>query len=213
MYRKYIKRLMDIVISALGIIILSPIYLIVGVIVWIGIGRPVLFSQMRVGKGEKPFKLYKFRSMTNETDENGDLLDEHLRLTKIGVVLRTLSIDELPELVCVFLGHMSLVGPRPLPVYYSPYYLKEERKRHLVRGGLIPPDGLSQKTIPEWEEQFAYDIDYVEKCSFLLDVKIIFTTFKILFKRTETNYGAERRLHLNEYRTIAAENQLQTIGK
>ena len=150
MYAKYIKRLLDIVLSLIAIIVLSPVYLIVAIVVRIQMGSPVLFSQDRIGKDEKVFKLYKFRSMTNETDENGKLLPEEKRLTKFGLTLRSTSLDELPELFSILKGDMSIVGPRPLPTYYGPYYYPEERKRHRVRGGLIPPDGLSKQTTPEW---------------------------------------------------------------
>ena len=200
MYAKYIKRLLDIVLSLIAIIVLSPVYLIVAIVVRIQMGSPVLFSQDRIGKDEKVFKLYKFRSMTNEKDENGKLLPEEKRLTKFGLTLRSTSLDELPELFSILKGDMSIVGPRPLPTYYGPYYLPEERKRHQVRGGLIPPDGLSKKTTPEWETQFKYDNYYVDNVSFLLDCKVILVTFLILFKRVETQYGTKDRPHLNEYR-------------
>ena len=200
MYAKYIKRLLDIVLSLIAIIILSPVYLIVAIVVRIQMGSPVLFSQDRIGKDEKVFKLYKFRSMTNEKDENGKLLPEEKRLTKFGLTLRSTSLDELPELFSILKGDMSIVGPRPLPTYYGPYYYPEERKRHQVRGGLIPPDGLSKQTTPEWETQFQYDNYYVDNVSFLLDCKVILVTFLILFKRVETQYGTKDRPHLNEYR-------------
>lgn len=200
MYAKYIKRLLDIVLSLIAIIVLSPVYLIVAIVVRIQMGSPVLFSQDRIGKDEKVFKLYKFRSMTNEKDENGKLLPEEKRLTKFGLTLRSTSLDELPELFSILKGDMSIVGPRPLPTYYGPYYLPEERKRHQVRGGLIPPDGLSKQTTPEWETQFKYDNYYVDNVSFLLDCKVILVTFLILFKRVETQYGTKDRPHLNEYR-------------
>ena len=200
MYAKYIKRLLDIVLSLIAIIVLSPVYLIVAIVVRIQMGSPVLFSQDRIGKDEKVFKLYKFRSMTNEKDENGKLLSEEKRLTKFGLTLRSTSLDELPELFSILKGDMSIVGPRPLPTYYGPYYLPEERKRHQVRGGLIPPDGLSKQTTPEWETQFKYDNYYVDNVSFLLDCKVILVTFLILFKRVETQYGTKDRPHLNEYR-------------
>ena len=200
MYAKYIKRLLDIVLSLIAIIVLSPVYLIVAIVVRIKMGSPILFSQDRIGKDEKVFKLYKFRSMTNEKDENGKLLPEEKRLTKFGLTLRSTSLDELPELFSILKGDMSIVGPRPLPTYYGPYYYPEERKRHQVRGGLIPPDGLSKQTTPEWETQFKYDNYYVDNVSFLLDCKVILVTFLILFKRVETQYGTKDRPHLNEYR-------------
>ncbi|MBR7071085.1 MAG: sugar transferase [Clostridia bacterium] len=200
MYKKYIKRFLDIVLSAVAIVILIPVYLILAVLVRCSMGSPVLFGQERIGKNEKVFKLYKFRSMTNATDENGQLLDEQQRLTKVGIFLRSTSLDELPELFSIFLGRMSFVGPRPLPTYYGPYFHEEERKRHSVLGGLIPPDGLCGETTPVWETQFEYDCYYAENISFWMDIKVIFATFMILFKRVQNNYGAEDRPHLNEYR-------------
>jgi len=207
MYRHFLKRLFDIIGSFILILVLAPVYFVIAIIVMIYMGRPVLFSQMRIGKNEKPFRLYKFRSMTNETDENGNLLDEQQRLTKAGIALRSSSLDELPELFAILKGEMSFVGPRPLPTYYGPYFLEEERKRHKVRGGLIPPDGLCGETTPKWETQFEYDVYYAEHVSFLLDVKVILATFGILFKRVKDNYGAEDRPHLNEYRAYMDEKK------
>jgi len=200
MYRKYIKRILDIVLSLLAIIILIPVYVILAICVLLGMGYPVLFGQRRIGKNEKVFTLYKFRSMTNAKDENGNFLPEKDRLTKFGIRLRSTSLDELPELFSILKGDMSFVGPRPLPTYYGPYFFPEERKRHTVRGGLIPPDSLGGKTTSDWETQFAYETYYADHVSFLLDVKVIFYTFKILFDRVKTNYGADDRPHLNKYR-------------
>lgn len=200
MYKKYIKRILDVLISGIGMLVLSGVYLVVALVVLIFLGRPILYSQERIGKGGKPFKLYKFRSMTNATDENGNLLDEQQRLTKIGTLLRSLSVDELPELWSIFKGDMSIVGPRPLPTYYGPYFTEEEYKRHDVLGGLVPPDGLCGETTPKWEIQFKFDLEYVQNISFLLDLKVIYATLRILVKRVLNNYGAEDRPHLNEYR-------------
>lgn len=200
MYRNYFKRLLDIVLSLSGIIILSPLYLVLSLLVWHGMGSPILFSQERIGKDEKTFKLYKYRSMTDARDENGVLLSEDKRLTKFGIALRSSSLDELPELFSILKGDMSIVGPRPLPTYYGPYFLEHERARHNVRGGLIPPDGLCGETTPTWEKQFEYDLYYVDNVSFWLDCKVILATFGILTKRVENDYGAENRPHLNQYR-------------
>ena len=150
MYAKYIKRLLDIVLSLIAIIVLSPVYMIVAIVVRIQMGSPVLFSQDRIGKDEKVFKLYKFRSMTNEKDENGKLLPEKDRLTKFGIALRSTSLDELPELFSILKGDMSIVGPRPQPSFYLPYYKEEERKAHKVRGGLLPPDCLGKEAQCSW---------------------------------------------------------------
>lgn len=200
MYCLFVKRLLDVILAGLAMIILLPIYIILAIYVAIFMGLPILFCQERIGKDEKPFKLYKFRSMTNKKDEDGNLLPESERLTKAGIFLRNSSLDEMPELWSIFIGKMSIVGPRPMPTYYGPYFLPEERKRHSVRGGLIPPDSLSGKAVTTYEEQFKFECDYAENVSFWLDIKVIFTTFKILFLRVEEDYGTCERPHLNVYR-------------
>lgn len=200
MYKKYFKRLFDIIISLVAMIILSPVYIIASLYVLIFLGRPILFAQDRIGKNEKPFKLYKFRSMTNKRDSNGNLLSESERLTKAGVFFRNSSLDELPELWSIFTGKMSLVGPRPMPTYYAPYFFEEERKRHSVLGGLIPPDSLSGKTVTSYEEQFKYECDYADNITMIQDIKVIYHTFRILFMRVKEDYGTCERPHLNVYR-------------
>ena len=200
MYKRFFKRFLDIVLSAIAIVVLLPFYLIISIYVLCTMGAPVLFGQERIGKNEKPFKLYKFRSMTNKKDQNGQLLSEDKRLTKAGILLRNSSLDELPELWSILTGKMSFVGPRPMPVYYGPYFLPEERKRHTVRGGLIPPDSLSGKAITTYEEQFEYECGYAQNLSFILDIKVIVTTLKILVLRVKDNYGTCERPHLNLYR-------------
>lgn len=200
MYAKYIKRFLDIVLSLIAIIVLSPVYLIVAIVVRIQMGSPVLFSQDRIGKDEKVFKLYKFRSMTNEKDENGELLPEKDRLTKFGIALRSTSLDELPELFSILKGDMSIVGPRPQPSFYLPYYTDEERKAHKVRGGLLPPDCLGKEAQCSWEEQLNLETYYAENLSFAMDVKVILCTFIILYKRMKNNYGADDRPMLHVYR-------------
>lgn len=210
MYAKYIKRLLDIVLSLIAIIVLSPVYLIVAIVVRIQMGSPVLFSQDRIGKDEKVFKLYKFRSMTNETDENGELLPEKDRLTKFGIALRSTSLDELPELFSILKGDMSIVGPRPQPSFYLPYYTDEERKAHKVRGGLLPPDSIGKEVQCSWEQQLNLESYYAENLSFLMDVKVILCTFIILYKRMKNNYGADDRPMLNVYRKgVASEEELK----
>lgn len=193
MYSRFIKRFLDIIISLLGMIILSPIYLIVALLVKIKLGSPVIFSQERPGKDEKIFKLYKFRSMTDEKDEKGNLLPNEQRITKFGTMLRKTSLDELPELFNIFKGDMSLVGPRPLLVDYLPYYNENEKNRHNVRPGLT---GLAQingrNNISSWEERFSYDVEYVNKCSLGLDLKILFmTVFKVLKQSDIIDINAE----------------------
>lgn len=199
-YKAFFKRFWDFVLSLLGIIVLSPLFLVLSIIVRIRMGKPVLFSQERIGKGCRIFKLYKYRSMTNETDENGNLLDESLRLTKFGTLLRSSSLDELPELFAILSGKMSIIGPRPQPKYYGPYYTAEELHVFDVRGGLLPPDSLGGKPICTWEEQFKYELYYVNHVSLFLDLKIVFYTFVVLIKRLKTNYGLDERPHLNKYR-------------
>lgn len=210
MYAKYIKRLLDIVLSLIAIIVLSPVYLIVAIVVRIQMGSPVLFSQDRIGKDEKVFKLYKFRSMTNEKDENGELLPEKDRLTKFGIALRSTSLDELPELFSILKGDMSIVGPRPQPSFYLPYYKEEERKAHKVRGGLLPPDSIGKEVQCSWEQQLNLESYYAENLSFLMDVKVILFTFIILYKRMKNNYGADDRPMLHVYRKgVASEEELK----
>ena len=200
MYKKYGKRCLDIILSLLAMIIFSPLFLIVMIGVRKGMGKPLFFKQRRIGKDEKCFDLYKFRSMTNATDSEGNLLPEKERLTRFGVALRSSSLDELPELLSILKGDMSFVGPRPLPTYYGPYFLPEERKRHKVRGGLIPPDSISLETTCDWETQFKYETEYADNVSLWRDIKVVLCTFIILLKRVKTNYGADDRPHLNIYR-------------
>ena len=200
MYKHFVKRLIDIVLSLIAMIILSPLYLIIAIVVRIQMGSPVLFSQDRIGKNEKIFKLYKFRSMTNEKDAEGNLLPEKERLTKFGIALRSTSLDELPELVMILKGDMSIVGPRPQPSFYLPYYTEEERKAHSVRGGLLPPDCLSKEVQCDWETQLKFESYYAENLTFLMDVRVLFCTFIILYKRMKNNYGADERPMLHVYR-------------
>ena len=207
MYRLFFKRFLDIILSLLIILIFSPIYIIIAVCVRIWMGSPILFSQERIAKDEKIFKMYKFRTMTDARDDNGNLLQEKDRLTKFGILLRSSSMDELPELFAILMGHMSFVGPRPLRSVDLPYFKEDERARHKVRGGLIPPDSLSLRAITTYEEQFEYEVYYANHVSLWLDLKVIFTTFVILFKRVEDNYGTDNRPHLKEYRMNQQKNK------
>ncbi|MDD3240944.1 MAG: sugar transferase [Lachnospira sp.] len=199
MYRA-VKRFLDIVLSLIAIIILSPIYIIICIVVRIQMGSPVLFSQDRIGKDEKIFKLYKFRSMTNAKDKEGNLLPDKQRLTKFGIALRSTSLDELPELFMILKGDMSIVGPRPQPTFYLPYYKEEERIAHKVRGGLLPPDVISKEVQCDWETQLKYEAYYAEHQSLWMDIRVIFCTFIILYKRMKDNYGADDRPMLHVYR-------------
>ena len=182
-YEKYIKRLLDILLSGLALIILSPLLLVTAVLVRVKLGSPVIFCQERPGKNEKIFNLHKFRSMNDACGENGELLPDEERLTSFGKKLRALSIDELPELWDIFCGKMSIVGPRPLLVKYLPLYTEEQRRRHDVRPGLTGWAQVHGRNLTSWEERFAYDVDYVERICFSLDVKIIFMTIRCVLNR------------------------------
>ena len=183
MYRKYIKRLLDIVISLCGIIVLSPVYLILGILVRAKLGTPVIFRQDRPGKDEKVFQLYKFRSMTDEKDENGNPLPDEVRLTPFGKKLRSTSLDELPELFNILKGDMSLIGPRPLLVRYLPRYNEFQRHRHDVRPGLTGLAQVNGRNAITWEKRFEYDVEYVNKLSFALDVRIFMKTVGAVLRR------------------------------
>lgn len=186
-YEKYIKRMLDIVLSGTALVILSPVLLITAVLVRIKLGSPVIFTQERPGKDEKVFKLHKFRSMSDARDENGNLLPDGQRLTTFGKKLRSLSIDELPELWDIFRGKMSIVGPRPLLVKYLPLYNAEQRHRHDVRPGLTGWAQVHGRNLTSWEERFEYDVEYVKNISFALDVKIILMTVRCVFAREGIN--------------------------
>ena len=183
MYRKYIKRLLDIAVSLCGIIGLSPVYLILAILVRAKLGTPVIFKQDRPGKGEKIFRLYKFRSMTDEKDESGNLLPDEVRLTPFGKKLRSTSLDELPELFNILKGDMSLVGPRPLLVRYLPRYNEFQRHRHDVRPGLTGLAQINGRNAITWEKKFEYDVEYVNKLSFALDARIFMGTVRAVLKR------------------------------
>lgn len=187
MYQKYIKRLLDIILSLIAIIITLPIFLIVGILVLIFIGKPVLFRQKRPGKNEKIFTMYKFRTMTNKKDKDGNLLPDELRLTKLGKVLRKTSLDEIPEFINILKGDMSFVGPRPLLVNYLPYYTEEEHHRHDVRPGLTGLAQVNGRNLLDWDDKFKKDLEYVNKVTFIGDMKIIFKTIYIVFKREGIN--------------------------
>ena len=182
-YERFIKRALDMILSGIAIIILSPILLIVAILVKTKLGSPVIFKQERPGLNEKIFKMYKFRSMTDAKDENGELLPDEERLTSFGKKLRSTSLDELPELFNIFKGDMSIVGPRPLMVSYLPLYNEFQKHRHDVRPGLTGLAQISGRNLLSWKERFEKDISYVENISFTLDMKIIFNTVKSVIKR------------------------------
>ena len=182
-YEKYIKRLLDIVLSGGALLVLWPVLLITAILVRTKLGSPVIFCQERPGKNEKIFKLYKFRSMTDQRDENGNLLSDEVRLTKFGKLLRSTSLDELPELWNILKGDMSIVGPRPLLVKYLPLYNEEQKHRHDVRPGLTGWAQANGRNALSWEEKFKLDVWYVEHISFATDVKTIWLTVKNVLRR------------------------------
>lgn len=187
MYQKFVKRLLDILISLIAIVILSPVLIIVAILVRIKLGSPVIFHQDRPGLNEKIFRLYKFRSMTDEKDAEGNLLPDEIRLTKFGKLLRATSLDELPELWNILKGDMSLIGPRPLLVRYLPRYSEEQRHRHDVRPGLTGLAQVNGRNAITWEKKFEYDLQYINELSFRMDVKILFKTVKKVFERADIN--------------------------
>ncbi|WP_174851305.1 sugar transferase [Streptococcus suis] len=184
LYEKYFKRLIDFILSLIAIILLSPVIILVSVLVYFKLGSPVLFKQERPGKDEKIFKMYKFRTMTDERDEKGELLPDCVRLTVFGKWLRSTSLDELLELFNILKGDMSIVGPRPLLSKYLPLYSEEQARRHEVRPGLTGYTQANGRNSLNWEEKFVMDVEYVDNISFKGDVKIIFQTVIAVFKRS-----------------------------
>lgn len=183
MYAKYIKRILDFLLSLCALLVLSPVLLILTVLgAWKMKGNP-FFTQLRPGKDEKIFRLIKFRTMTCEKDKDGNLLPDEQRLTKYGKVLRSTSLDELPELINILKGEMSIVGPRPLLVQYLPLYNEEQRHRHDVRPGLTGWAQVNGRNAISWEERFRLDVEYVRNITFVMDVKIILQTVGKIFKR------------------------------
>ena len=185
MYKRYIKRIVDICCALAALIVFSWLYIIVAILVKVKLGSPVLFKQERPGKDEKIFKLYKFRTMTDQRDENGNLLPDNVRLTSFGKFLRKTSLDELPEAFNILKGDMSVIGPRPLLVEYLPLYNERQKRRHEVRPGLSGLAQINGRNAISWEEKFEYDVQYVDGISFLLDVKIIFMTVWKAFVKEE----------------------------
>ena len=186
-YDRVIKRLIDLLLSGMALIVLSPVYLILAILVRKRLGSPAIFSQQRPGRNEKIFQMYKFRSMTDKRDAEGNLLPDEYRLTDFGKKLRATSLDELPELWNIFKGDMSIVGPRPLLVKYLPRYNDRQRHRHDVRPGLTGWAQVNGRNAISWEQKFAYDVEYVEKESFLLDVKIIWMTVGKVLHHSDIN--------------------------
>ena len=196
MYAKDIKRILDFILSLIALIVLSPVLLVVAILVRIKLGSPIIFKQQRPGKDEKIFTLYKFRTMTDKKDENGNLLPDSDRLTKFGKVLRSTSLDELPELVNILKGDMSIVGPRPLLIRDMLFMTDEQRKRHTVRQGLTGLAQINGRNNINWEEKLEYDLQYIKNITFVGDMKIIFKTILKVLKRDDIKYrwyGHSRR--------------------
>ncbi|MDE6024401.1 MAG: sugar transferase [Lachnospiraceae bacterium] len=208
MYADYIKRFLDVFLATVALIALSPVYLAVAVLVRLKLGSPVIFKQERPGKKdavtgkEKIFCLYKFRSMTDERDADGNLLPDEVRLTKFGKWLRSTSLDELPELVNIIKGDMSIVGPRPLLVSYLPYYTEEERRRHDVRPGLTGLAQVNGRNYVGWDNRLTFDVNYVDNVNLFNDVKIVIKTIQMIVlkkdiatdtSKVETNFAQERQ--------------------
>ncbi|QOR69028.1 sugar transferase [Cytobacillus suaedae] len=187
MYKRLIKRPMDFILSLFAIIVLCPVLLIVAALVRVKLGSPVLFKQHRPGLNEKVFLMYKFRTMTDERDENGRLLPDNFRLTKFGRFLRSTSLDELPELFNILKGEMSIVGPRPLLVEYLPLYSEDQKRRHLVRPGLSGLAQVSGRNAISWEDKLNLDVKYVDNVSLINDWVIILSTIKKVFVREGIN--------------------------
>ena len=185
MYRKFFKRVIDIFLSGFALLILSPLFILLAIMVRAKLGSPVFFKQQRPGKNEKVFTMYKFRTMTDEKDEEGNLLPDEKRLTKFGNFLRATSLDELPEIWNIFKGDMSIVGPRPLLVQYLPLYNEFQKRRHEVKPGLTGHAQVSGRNAISWDEKFKKDIEYIDNISFWLDVKIFFKTIKKVLKKDD----------------------------
>lgn len=204
MYKHFFKRFLDVLLSGLSIVVLSPIFFIISLLVRIKLGSPVIFSQERPGMidpktgKEKIFTLYKFRTMTDARDKNGELLPSKERLTHFGEKLRSTSLDELPELVNILKGDMSIVGPRPLLVKYLPLYNENQRRRHLVRPGLTGYAQANGRNALSWEKKFDMDVEYVDKMSFLMDSKIIIQTLKAVIKRE--GIGGKNEMIIGEFK-------------
>ena len=207
LYKQFFKRFYDMFLSGMAILVLSPVILILIVIGAIKMKGNPFFTQLRPGKGEKIFRLVKFRTMTCEKDEDGNLLPDEIRLTKYGKLLRSTSLDELPELFNIFVGQMSIVGPRPLLVSYLPLYNEEQKHRHDVRPGLTGLAQVSGRNATTWEQRFAYDVEYAANISLMGDIKIIFKTVLCVLKRE--GISAEGSVTMEPFRGNAAEEKIE----
>ena len=200
MYKTF-KRCFDFTSALLLLILISPIFILLAILVRINLGSPIFFHQTRTGKDMRPFGMTKFRTMTDKRDADGNLLPDKDRSTKFGKWLRSTSLDELPELLNIIKGDMSVIGPRPLYPKYNDYYTEEEKKRFLVRGGLVTPDSVDPEPVISWDKQFKYEADYAENLNLKKDISIFIGVFRILFKRNTTNYGSYSRMPLDVERS------------
>lgn len=203
MYANYVKRILDLTLSLIAVILCSPIFLILFLLVRFKLGSPVLFTQERPGKDEKIFRLYKFRTMTSQTDAQGELLPDEIRLISFGKKLRATSLDELPELFNILKGDMSIVGPRPLLVKYLPLYNEEQRHRHDVRPGLTGQAQVHGRNAISWEEKFKHDVEYTRNVTFLNDCRIILATILKVIKKD--GISSETSATMEEFRGNAYE--------
>ena len=203
MYANYVKRILDLTLSLIAVILCSPIFLILFLLVRFKLGSPVLFTQERPGKDEKIFRLYKFRTMTSQTDAQGELLPDEIRLTSFGKKLRATSLDELPELFNILKGDMSIVGPRPLLVKYLPLYNEEQRHRHDVRPGLTGQAQVHGRNAISWEEKFKHDVEYTRNVTFLNDCRIILATILKVIRKD--GISSETSATMEEFRGNAYE--------
>ncbi|UAB80428.1 sugar transferase [Marixanthomonas sp. SCSIO 43207] len=200
MYKNYIKPLIDFFFALLGLLLLSPIFILLSLLVWKKLGAPILFKQERPGKNGMPFYLYKFRSMTNDTDDLGNLLSNEKRLTKFGKKLRSTSLDELPSLLNVLKGDLSLVGPRPLRMRYLPYFSTKQNTRHTVRPGITGYAQVNGRSNLDWDTKLNMDVYYVENISLCLDIRILHKTFiNVLFKKDTTPNNSNFEMPFDEY--------------
>lgn len=214
MYAKFLKRFLDIVLSGCALLVLSPFLVIFTIIGAVAMHGNPFFTQERPGKNEKIFKLVKFRSMSNKKDGKGNLLPDSVRLNSYGKLIRKLSIDELPELINIFKGDMSIVGPRPLAVIYLPYYNDTERHRHDVRPGLTGLAQVNGRNALNWPERFAFDVEYVNDITFLNDVKIIFKTVsKVLGTKDIAVRGTTKIMDFHKYRMAEWEHEKYELPK
>mgnify|MGYP003290913762 CR=1 FL=1 len=200
MVYRVIKRTFDFISALLLFIAISPLFLVLMICAYFSIGRPIFFRQERSGLHGKPFYLVKFRTMTDARNQNGVLLSDTERLTGFGKFLRNSSSDELPELLNIIKGDMSVIGPRPLYMRYNEYYTEYELKRNTVRGGLIPPESLYHDSFLTWDKQLKYEAEYAENLSMALDIKILISVFKTIVRRRTTDYGEYVRKNLDEER-------------